>query len=301
MADFNDADILSDMPELPLPSAGEVSYPDAASRLSAQKEFFKSRLEMVTSLEMNEANLERVKVIKKGIVGWRTSFQKQADAYIKAAYKAPMDVFKAVVSEVEAEIKEMEDEVDSILDKEEEKRRANVNCIIDGIIADMEAEYGIAVPDLVRDKKWYNKTADMKAVAEEIRNIFAGAKKDAEQREADIRLIERMCDDPRLDKESYVSLLAYEGVSVVAEKIDAAKKRLVEQDRTEQEKPVTLGVSVDTEKLRSDFAGLNVKMVLELEYPTDVRDELTRVFGELRKNGVKMRVISRTEPEIPVF
>lgn len=301
MADFNDADILSDMPELPLPSAGEVSYPDAASRLAAQKEFFKSRLEMVTSLEMNEANLERVKVIKKGIVGWRTSFQKQADAYMKAAYKAPMDVFKAVVSEVEAEIKEMEDEVDSILDKEEEKRRANVNCIIDGIIADMEAEYGIAVPDLVRDKKWYNKTADMKAVSEEIRGIFAGAKKDAEQREADIRLIERMCDDPRLDKESYVSLLAHEGVSVVAEKIDAAKKRLAGQDRTEQEKPVTLGVSVDTEKLRSDFAGLNVKMVLELEYPTDVRDELTRVFGELRKNGVKMRVISRTEPEIPVF
>lgn len=301
MSDFNDSDILSDMPELPLPSAGEVSYPDAASRLAAQKEFFKSRLDMVTSLEMNEANLERVKVIKKGIVGWRTSFQKQADAYMKAAYKAPMDVFKAVVSEVEAEIKEMEDEVDSILDKEEEKRRANVNCIIDGIIADMEAEYGIAVPDLVRDKRWYNKTADMRAVAEEIRGIFAGVKKDAEQRGADIRLIERMCDDPRLDKESYVSLLAHEGVSVVAEKIDAAKKRLAEQDRTEQEKPVTLGVVVDAEKLRSDFAGLNVKMVLELEYPTDVRDELTRVFGELRKNGVKMRVVSRTEPEIPVF
>ena len=301
MADFNDADILADMPELPLPVAGEVSYPDAASRLAAQKEFFKSRLEMVTSLEMNEANLERVKVIKKGIVGWRTSFQKQADAYMKAAYKAPMDVFKAVVSEVEAEIKQMEDEVDSILDKEEEKRRANVNCIIDGIIADMEAEYGIAVPDLVRDKKWYNKTADMKAVAEEIRGIFAGAKKDAERREADIRLIERMCDDTRLDKDIYISLLTHEGVSVVAEKIDAAKKRLAEQDRTEQEKPVTLGVAVDTEKLRSDFAGLNVKMVLELEYPTDVRDELTRVFGELRKNGVKMRVISRTEPEIPVF
>jgi len=311
MSDFNDADILSDMPELPLPSAGEVSYPDAASRLAAQKEFFRSRLEMVASLEMNEANLERVKVIKKGIVGWRTSFQKQADAYMKAAYKAPMDVFKAVVSEVEAEIKQMEDEVDSILDKEEEKRRANVNCIIDGIVADMEAEYGITVPDLVRDKKWYNKTADMRAVAEEIRGIFAGAKKDAEQREADIRLIERMCDDPRLDKESYISLLTHEGVSVVAEKIDAAKKRLAEQDKTnvqtEQDKtkaqtePVVLGVAVDTEKLRSDFAGLNVKMVLELEYPTDIRDELTRVFGELRKNGVKMRVISRTEPEIPVF
>ena len=302
MTDFNETDILSDMPELSLPADGEIAYPDAASKLAAQKEFFKSRIDMVSSLEMNEANLERVKVIKKGIVGWRTAFQKQADAYMKAAYKAPMDVFKAVVSEVEAEIKEMEDKVDSILDKEEEKRRANVNCIIDGIVADMEAEYGITVPDLVRDKKWYNKTADMKAVATDIRDIFAAAKKDREQREADVRLIERMCDDPRLDKESYVSLLAHEGASVVAEKIDAAKKRLAEQDKPKaQEEPVVLGVAVDAAKMRSDFEGLNVKMVLELEYPTDIRDELTRVFGELRKNGVKMRVISKTEPDIPVF
>ena len=88
----------------------------------------------------------------------------------------------------------------------------------------------------------------------------------------------------------------------MAEKIDAAKKRLAEQDKPKaQEEPVVLGVAVDAAKMRSDFEGLNVKMVLELEYPTDIRDELTRVFGELRKNGVKMRVISKTEPDIPVF
>ena len=36
-------------------------------------------------------------------------------------------------------------------------------------------------------------------------------------------------------------------------------------------------------------------------YPVDLADELNRIFGELRKNGVKMRVIKVQEPEIPAF
>jgi hypothetical protein len=62
-----------------------------------------------------------------------------------------------------------------------------------------------------------------------------------------------------------------------------------------------IGIKVNKEAMKSDFPGLNKKMTLQLEYPVDLGDELTRIFDELRKNGVKMRVLKVEEPEVPVF
>jgi hypothetical protein len=69
----------------------------------------------------------------------------------------------------------------------------------------------------------------------------------------------------------------------------------------EKEEPVQIGVKVNKDAMKSDFPGLKKKMTLQLEYPVDLGDELTRIFDELRKNGVKMKVISVVEPEVPVF
>jgi hypothetical protein len=110
-------------------------------------------------------------------------------------------------------------------------------------------------------------------------------------------------------------MLAYEPASVIMEKIEAEKERLenLSKPKTEEApavpspapasfdnmEPVTVGIKVNP--VKTDFPGLNKKMTLELEYPVDLGNELTRIFGELRKNGVKMRVIKVQEPEIPVF
>ena len=68
-----------------------------------------------------------------------------------------------------------------------------------------------------------------------------------------------------------------------------------------QEEPMQIGTKVNKDAMKSDFPGLNKKMTLQLEYPVDLGDELTRIFDELRKNGVKMRVLKVEEPEVPVF
>lgn len=313
-ARMTDEELLSPLPALALPAEDAVAYPDADGALMAQKDFLAKRLALVLSMEMTEANLERVKVIKKGIVGWRNAFDGQQKEYIKAVYDGPKAVFKACAGEVMAEIQKMEAECDKVLDKEEEKRVANVNAVIDGLIEDLEAEFGITFPDVERKKQYYNKTADMRAVAEDLRGQFRERAGKIKQEEADREMIRTACaGDKRLNPDTYLGMLAYEPASVVYQKITAEKMRLDELEREKAaeaqapvrqqpaEAPVKLGVEVDPEKFRTDFPTLLKELVLELKYPVDMSDELTKVFDGLRKAGVKMRVISRKEPDALIF
>lgn len=313
-ARMTDEELLSPLPALALPAEDAVAYPDADGALLAQKDFLAKRLALVLGMEMTEANLERVKAIKKGIVGWRNAFDGQQKEYIKAVYDGPKAVFKACAGEVMAEIQKMEAECDKVLDREEEKRVANVNAVLDGLIEDLEAEFGITFPDVERKKQYYNKTADMRAVAEDLRGQFRERAGKIKQEEADREMIRTACaGDARLNPDTYLGMLAYEPASVVYQKITAEKTRLDELERGKAAEarapvrqqddgaPVKLGVEVDPEKFRTDFPTLLKEMVLELKYPADMSDELTKVFDALRKAGIKMRVISRKEPDALVF
>ena len=153
------------LPALVQPKKDEVVFPSAKDTLAAQKDFLKVRLATVLKMEMTDENIEKVRVIKRGIVGWRNAFDKQCKDYIKAVYKAPMDVFRVAADAVMDDIAKMESQCDEILDKEEEKRRDNINTVLDGLIEDLEAEFGIKFPDVERKKSYYNKSADMKAVS----------------------------------------------------------------------------------------------------------------------------------------
>lgn len=318
---MTDEELLKPLPALVQPKKDEVVFPSAKDTLAAQKDFLKVRLAAVLKMEMTDENIEKVRVIKRGIVGWRNAFDKQCKDYIKAVYKAPMDMFKVAADAVMDDIEKMESQCDEILDKEEAKRRENINTVLDGLIEDLEAEFGIKFPDVERKKNYYNKSADMKAVSEDLREQFKAKASEIRQREADKKMIERACDDERLNKSMYLDMLAYEPASVIIEKIDAEKERLnkitepavaevaeAAVDETEAKEsapapdaPIQIGVKVDPDKFKTDFPGLLKEMVLEIKYPVDVSDELTRIFGELQKAGVKMRVISKKEPPIPVF
>ena len=303
---LTDEELLSPLPAISLPAKGEVVLPNADNTLAAQKEFLSIRLQAVLGMEMTEANIEKVRVIKKGIVGWRNTFDKQCKDYIKGVFKGPMDVFKAAADVVMDDISKMEAQCDEILDKEEDKRRAQVDAAIDGIIEDLKDELQIDfTPE--RKKEYYNKTADMQAVTQDIREQFNAAIAEAKQKEADKRMIERACKgDDRLNVSAYLDMLAYEPASVIVEKIEAEKERLAglssaPAPQSDEEPELSIGVKVDKQAMKTDFPGLNKKMTVELEYPVDLGDELTRIFSELRKSGVKMRVLKTEEPDLPKF
>ena len=305
---ISDEELLSPLPALAMPSKNEVVFPNANNTLAAQKEFLEIRLATVLKMEMTDENIEKVRVLKRGIVGWRNAFDKQVKDYTKAVYKAPMDVFKTAADAIMDDITKMEAQCDEILDKEEEKRVAQVNAAIDGIVEDLKDELGFDF-EPERKKEYYNKTADMKAVAQDLREQFNAAIAVNKQKVADQRMIERACkDDARLNVQVYLDMLAYEPASVIVEKIEAEKERLngLAQEAPapspdSSEEKLEIGVKVNPESMKTDFPGLNKKMTLELEYPVDLGDELTRIFGELRKSGVKMKVLKVEEPDIPKF
>ena len=307
---LTDEELLSPLPVLALPKKEEVVFPNADNTLAAQKEFLELRLATVLKMEMTEENIERVRVIKRGIVGWRNTFDKQVKDYVKATYKGPMDVFKTAADAVMDDITKMEAQCDKILDAEEEKRHAQVNAAIDGLVEDLAEEFGFDL-EVERKKEYYNKTADMKAVAQDLREQYQAEASARKQKEADIKLIEKACGGEFADfinPKTYTDMLAYEPASVVFEKVEAEKERLRAKfaekamaSPAPAEEPVQIGIKVNKDAMKSDFPGLNKKMTLQLEYPVDLGDELTRIFDELRKNGVKMRVLKVEEPEVPVF
>ena len=157
----------------------------------------------------------------------------------------------------------------------------------------------------------------MKAVVQDLREQYQAEANIRKQKEADIKLIEKACAQGEfseyINPKTYTDMLAYEPASVVFEKVEAEKERLQAKFAEKaaakashapadmQEEPMQIGIKVNKEAMKSDFPGLNKKMTLQLEYPVDLGDELTRIFDELRKNGVKMRVLKVEEPEVPVF
>lgn len=311
---LTEAELLSPLPALSLPKKEEVVFPNADNTLAAQKEFLELRLAAVLKMKMTDENIERVRVIKRGIVGWRNTFDKQVKDYVKATYKGPMDVFKTAADAVMDDISKMEAQCDKILDAEEEKRRAQVNAAIDGLVEDLADEFGFEF-EVERKKEYYNKTADMKAVAQDLREQYQAEASARKQKEADINLIEKACSQGEfseyINPKTYTDMLAYEPASVVFEKVEAEKERLRAKFAEKaaaspapaevQEEPIQIGIKVNKEAMKSDFKGLNKKMTLQLEYPVDLGDELTRIFDELRKNGVKMKVLKVEEPEVPKF
>lgn len=311
---LTEAELLSPLPALSLPKKEDVVFPNADNTLAAQKEFLELRLATVLKMEMTDENIERVRVIKRGVVGWRNAFDKQVKDYVKATYKGPMDVFKAAADTIMDDISKMEAQCDEILNKEEEKRRAQVNAAIDGLIEDLADEFGFEF-EVERKKEYYNKTADMKAVAQDLREQYQAEASARKQKEADINLIEKACSQGEfseyINPKTYTDMLAYEPASVVFEKVEAEKERLRAKFAEKaaaspapaelQEEPIQIGIKVNKEAMKSDFPGLNKKMTLQLEYPVDLADELSRIFNDLRKNGVKMHVIKVEEPEVPKF
>ena len=318
--ELTEAELLSPLPALSLPKKEEVVFPNADNTLAAQKEFLELRLATVLKMEMTDENIERVRVIKRGVVGWRNTFDKQVKEYVKATYKGPMSVFNAAADAIMDDISKMEAQCDEILNKEEEKRRAQVNAAIDGLVEDLADEFGFEF-EVERKKEYYNKTADMKAVAQDLREQYQAEATARKQKEADIELIEKACSQGEfseyINPKTYTDMLAYEPASVVFQKVEAEKERLREKFAAKaaaspasapasapadvQEEPIQAGIRVNKEAMKSDFPGLNKKMTLQLEYPVDLGDELTRIFDELRKNGVKMKVLKVEEPKMPVF
>ncbi len=314
---LTDADILEPLPDLAIPAVQNQRFD-----LGAQKQFLSDRLEYVLSLELTEDNIERVKTLKKAIVSWRTKFTKEADMYDKANFTAQRNIFKALVEEVLADIREMEGKADEVLAKEEEKRIAGIDVIIDGIVADLAEEFNLTEEDaakIERKKNFYNKTADLKSVADNLREQAANIVQAKKTREIEVKLIANLCSTrAELNQQVYLEMLAYMPVAAILEKIGAEITRLEnlssqkivadilgdedEQDTeeyddmyeaAEAQEPITVGIPVDKNSfLPVDFPGRTKTMDIRIEYPAEHSDALSNLFNVvLKRYGITIKVL----------
>lgn len=298
----------------PLPAIKEVAVAPAGTvSFQAQKTFLEARINQVLSEEMSEANIVRVEKLKKAVVGWRTSFTKSTDDYMKAVFKAPMSVYKAAAQEVLSDIDKMESKLDEVLSVEENKRIANLNTIFDGIEEELQEKY--ALPDeykerVERKKAYYNKTAKMSEVSEDIEEQYKVLAKEYKNYQSSVKTVTALCkSDRRLNLQMYIDHLSYSELPEVMDEIEAEKERLANLDKEEGKEPVVdvpeekIEIGVKVKPMKSDFPGLTKTMTLQITYGIDLGDELTRVFSELQKNGVKMKVISCVDNtgKLPVF
>ena len=259
----------------PMPVAKEGNF-------LMQKDFLSARLDYVMSLELTAENLERVRCLKRGIVGWRTSFKKQVDEYIREHFNAPKDIYRAAANEVLAEIELLEGKADAVLAEEERKRTQAVDFAIDGIIDSLR---GGALPDnwvdcIERKKQYYNKTADMALVAEDIRRQFSDLVYKYNEERTSEDAVRKACDDARLDVNTYVGLLKGMPLGQVLEKISQRKEELARLD--------TIADGVQGIKVE-ELPGEEVKTIhLFLTYPARKAKYLNTVVEQLRKQGIKV-------------
>jgi hypothetical protein len=302
---MDDNELLAPLPMVALPPAAQGGKFDFV----AQKNFLEQRLSYVLSLELTDANIERVRTLKKGIVGWRTQFTKETDSYMKATFTAPKDVFKAARDEVLAEIASMEDKADEVLLKEEADRVAGITEVLDVYKQTFQAKYQLSDDRLSRieyKKTYYNKTAEEKARKDDLEAQFIEQQKEQKAHDANVRLITTMCkEDERLNAQLYIDLLNSTDVASITEKIVAEKERLAaldspaDEDAADEADDETAVGAPDTETIilgvtgglsfETDFPGREKSMRLELTYPYDMGDALTELFSRLRSYGVKTK------------
>lgn len=252
-----------------------------------QKDFLSARLEYVMSLELTAENIERVRSLKRGIVGWRTSFKKQVDEYVREHFNAPKDIYKAAANEVLAEIELLEGKADAVLAEEERKRIEAVDFAVDGLIDSLK---GGALPDewverIERKKQYYNKTADMAQVAEDIKRQFADLLYQYNEERTSEDAVRNACDDDRLDVETYVGLLSTMPLGQVLEKISRRKEELKGLNKIADG---VEGIKCDT---LTPLPNEEAKIIrLKFTYPPRKAGYLQTVIEGLMAQGIKVTV-----------
>ncbi len=247
--------------------------------------FLKARVDFIKDLDLTEAGVQHVKNLKKAVVSWRTGFKKYVDEVNTTYFKNPRSLFKAKTDEVFEEIAEAEAIVDEILQKEEDKRYAKVDAILDTMEKDLQEEYGIDDFEVVRPKKWYNKTANMAEIGLEMKEMF---EEEATQRrvyEGNKKLIISACEGSSLNPEVFIDKLDYRILHEVLEEIEEEKRRLLNASSPVEEK----WHEVDDSTEEKETTAITRKVIV-IEYPSAIRKQVLKQLEQLRSIGVDIKV-----------
>jgi hypothetical protein len=291
-----------------------VVTPEKAPVVSGNFEQIETYLQtwraQIASIEMTEENMAQVRLIKKESVAYRSSLTKIQNDIKKTYFNDPKAVFERKMGNLLTIVSDVEKAADEVLAIEERERVDSINQVIDHYIEKFQKQYSLDeehVARIERKKSYYNKTAEEKERKDDIEQQFKDLKKDQEARVASIRLIKTTCaEEPRLNVQHWIDKLQYEDVATITEAIVAEKQRLRELDKQETEPPALpdiLSEATNADKpaekivigipshlnFASDFRNRTKSLRIEIIYPCDLGEELSKLFTELKQYGIKVR------------
>ena len=266
--------------------------------------YLKLREKEVARMKLSEDSVEQAKLVKKEAAAYRKAAEERLKTAIALLFDGPKDLLKSKARGVFDAIDRIESAAAKVLDTVEERRVADLNQAFEAYRAEFQERYQLNDRSLgsVTFPKWYyNKTPsnNEKLAKDDLEQQFAKLRKAQNAKEADIKMIRRLCaDDLRLDVESWVERLERESVSELAEKIAAEKRRLAavsvpeepdEEEESEEPEAAAAGesprmaVPAGIVNFVPDFPGRTKKRAIVIEYPCEMDDLLNELFQELRK------------------
>ena len=279
--------------------------------------YLKSRKDAILANKFSAKDLDTVLKYKKEAVAYRNALKTMETNGKRKYFNDPKDVYAGKVATLQAIVSEIEAATDKVLEKEEKKRIADINVVLDLYKDKFQQTYklsGECLAEIVYRSGYYNKGAKEKETKDDLEAQFKVILDRENAKKAGIAIVTKLCSvDPRINVQHFLGRIGNVDIALIMGEIDEEVERLKEVDRKKIEAPapntvtgvmrdsapatpatdtVVLGVTGKaSEWAKSDFPGLEKVKTIEITYPVDLADAVGQVFTKLREFGVKIREV----------
>ena len=279
--------------------------------------YLKSRKDAILANKFSAKDLDTVLKYKKEAVAYRNALKTMETNGKRKYFNDPKDVYAGKFATLQAIVSEIEAATDKVLEKEEKKRIADINVVLDLYKDKFQQTYklsGECLAEIVYRSGYYNKGAKEKETKDDLEAQFKVILDRENAKKAGIAIVTKLCSvDPRINVQHFLGRIGNVDIALIMGEIDEEVERLKEVDRKKIEAPapntvtgvmrdsapatpstdtVVLGVTGKaSEWAKSDFPGLEKVKTIEITYPVDLADAVGQVFTKLREFGVKIREV----------
>lgn len=174
-----------------------------------------------------------------------------------------------------------EDAVSEQLLKYDQKRIDMLNMAIDGYTEESVKSQGLRpeyASRIVRQKWYYNKTASEADIASDLEAQAMSIKKQQDEHDTGILLINRECEENGIPSDSYIRMLEYKSVTDVL--------LMIKEDAHKRTQPVEKPVEKPAEKVKEDDS--KIIRTVRLRYTAELRTTVQKAFACLKDAGVEI-------------
>lgn len=267
----------------------DVNVTDAGTELVCNSNNIKDKIQSLVdrygSIEITPENVNLVKAVKANFVSLRTRIERERTDFRKM-HIDPLNVaLNGMCGDLQAIVAKGEDAVTEQLRKYDQKRLDMLNMAIDGYTEEAIQSNGLRpefASRMVRQKWYYNKTASEADIASDIEAQAMTIRKQQDEHDTGILLINRECEESGLLADSYIRMLEYKTVTEVL--------LMIKEDACKRAQPVEKPVEKPSKKAKGEKSSEIVRVV-RLRYTDELRNDVQKAFAGLVKAGVELTPI----------